>query len=180
MVQGTDVFNSAIVTKSENSFIGYTNTIGNGLHDILLVKVDQKFNLLWSKTFGGSNDDFGMEIIKGHGDDILILGETSSYGQGGKDIWLIKIDSFGNKIWDKTYGGSKMEFASSIHRSSSKSYQIVGSTLSYTKGLKDGLIIKVNPNGEVLWMNTYGVKNLDELQDFKKRWKFFYWVYKFN
>ena len=140
--EGTDVFNSAIVTKSgEFLLIGYTNTIGNGLHDILLVKVDQKFNLLWSKTFGGSNDDFGMEIIKGHGDDILILGETASYGQGGKDIWLIKIDSFGNKIWDKTYGGSKMEFASSIHRSSSKSYQIVGSTLSSTKGLKDGLII---------------------------------------
>ena len=55
-----------------------------------------------------------------------------------------------------------MEFASSIHRSSSKSYQIVGSTLSSTKGLKDGLIIKVNPNGgimdEYLWW-----KNLDGL-----------------
>ena len=162
--EGTDVFNSAIETQSgEFLLVGYTNTIGNGLYDILLVKVDQKFNLLWSKTFGGSKDDFGMEIIKGHGDDILILGETSSYGQGGRDIWLINIDSFGNKIWDKTYGGSKMEFASSIHRSSSKSYQIVGSTLSSTKGLKDGLIVKVNPNGEVLWMNTYGGKNLDGL-----------------
>ena len=58
--EGTDVFNSAIVTKSgEFLLIGYYNW--DGLHDILLVKVDQKFNLLWSKTFGGLNDDFGMD-----------------------------------------------------------------------------------------------------------------------
>ena len=81
--EGTDVFNSAIVTKSgEFLLIGYTNTIGNGLHDILLVKVDQKFNLLWSKTFGGSMGIFSTaskqtSIMKSFLNDV----KNSSFSQ---------------------------------------------------------------------------------------------------
>ena len=113
-----------------------------------------------------------MEIIKGHGDDILILGETASYGQGGKDIWLIKIDSFGNKIWDKPMVDRRWN---SPLLSTDQVLKVIKLEAHFIhKRVKRWTYYKSNPNGEVLWMNTYGGKNLDGLTSgFKKRWKFF-------
>ncbi|HEC77120.1 MAG TPA: hypothetical protein ENI33_07690 [Thermoplasmatales archaeon] len=113
----------------------------------------------WNKTYGGKEDDMGYVVLDTQ-DGYIIGGRTFSYGAGDSDIWIIKTDKEGNEIWNKTYGGKDAEYIFDVI-SVEDGYIIAGQTFSYSAGMGDGWLIKIDKEGNEIWNKTYGGK-LDE------------------
>ena len=112
--------------------------------------------LVWEKTFGGSNGDEGWSVQQTADGGFVIAGGTSSFGAGGQDVYLVKTDSAGNLFWQKTFGGSSWDSAHSVEQTTDGGFIIAGYTGSFGAGNDDVYLIKTDPNGEMLWQNTFG------------------------
>lgn len=89
--------------------------------DIELTRKDDNGTILWQKTYGGSSYEKAAGVIAVPGGGFLILGSTSSFGNGNYDILLIRTDEMGEVIWQKTYGGFFNEYGESISLDENKS-----------------------------------------------------------
>jgi hypothetical protein len=145
---------------SGNAFItGYTYSFGAGNGDAFLLKYDSSGNLLWNKTWGGSNNDYGYGIALDSVGDVFITGRTNSYGAETYDVLLVKYDSNGNQIWNKTWGGYNNDYGYGIALDSMSDVFITGSTgstFSYGAGAYDVLLVKYDSNGNQIWNKTWG------------------------
>ena len=65
----------------------------------------------WAKTYGGSSDDWAYSVAIAPNGDIIVTGRTESFGAGGRDFWVLRLDENGNVKWQKTYGGSDEDWA---------------------------------------------------------------------
>jgi hypothetical protein len=95
---------------------GDKSQAARGAADYWVVRLDASGNVLWDKTFGGSGNDHMHCIIEADGGYLLggmsassQSGDRSQFTWGNHDYWIIKIDDSGNKIWDKSYGGSSSD-----------------------------------------------------------------------
>ncbi|MGB9788227.1 MAG: hypothetical protein ACPLVD_05330 [Dictyoglomus turgidum] len=114
----------------------------------------------WEKVYGGPKSEKGYGIVKVE-DGYLLGGETTSLGSGGKDIYLLKIDKDGNKVFEKAIGGPKDDYSFSMIEGKD-GYFIVGATRSFGAGNSDVYVVKVNGNGDILWQKTYGGRGFEE------------------
>ena len=112
----------------------------------------------WQKTFGGSGNDYANSVQQTSDGGYIIAGYTDSSGTGNYYAWLIKTDASGNKLWDKTFGGSNADYASSVQQTSDGGY-IAGYTDS--SGNYDAWLIKTDASGNKLWDKTFGGSNAD-------------------
>jgi hypothetical protein len=114
----------------------------------------------WIKTYGGLSDDNGYDVRQTSDNGFIIVGETSSYGSGGYDCWLIKTDSDGDTLWTATYGGIKDDDGRSVQLSVDGGYIFTGvkSLIPFIEG--NIWLIKTSVSGDTLWTNSYG--KLDE------------------
>jgi len=83
----------AITPTGDGGFIaaGYTKSFGNGKSDVYLLKIDEDGNITWEETFGEEKDDIAYAIIRTEDKKFIISGYTESFGNGKKDIYLIKV-----------------------------------------------------------------------------------------
>lgn len=158
---GEDV-GTFVVATGDGGYIvtGSTKSYGMGEERLWLLKTDSNGSLQWDKTFGGfvsSSGDGGWSVCETEDGGYIVTGYTKSSGAGGKDLWLIKTDSGGNWIWDRTYGGSKDDVGISVIRAG-QSYVVAGRTASFGSGEDDIWLLKVAPDGRELWNATFGDK----------------------
>jgi hypothetical protein len=124
--------------------------------DVWLIKTDNTGNIIWDKTFGGPNWEFGLCVQQTTDGGYIIVGARD--GQNGtEDVWLIKTDSDGNKIWYKTFRGPEDERGEFVQQTSDGGYIIVGGTESYGHVFySDVWLIKTDSNGNMEWDKTFG------------------------
>lgn len=171
----------AIVNTTDGGYlIGLSTGSNDGiinvptqLDDIVLLKTNAQGDEEWQKKFGGSEYESVHSIINTNDGGYILAGSTSSndgdvtfqFGLG--DVWIIKIDSLGNLLWQKTYGGSKSEVAHEIVQTSDGGYIFVGFTSSdngdvtANNGLNDYWIVKIDLNGSIEWQKTFGGSSYD-------------------
>jgi len=158
--QESDFGSEIHLTADGYIIIGTTSSYGGGKEDIWVIKIDKFGSMLWNKTFGDRNKDYGNSIEITPEGGLLILGETIPYGDWCKDIWLIKINEAGEIIWNKTFGNSCRNFGEMIRQTSDGNYILITTTsFQDIPGGFELWIIKINENGEILWEKTYGGKS---------------------
>jgi len=149
--------NSLIQTSDGGYAIaGTTKSFGVGSGDVYVVKLDAKGNLQWTKTIGGPESEEGNFLIQTSDGGYAIAGETSSFGAGGDDVYVVKLDAHGNLQWTKTIGGKKEDRGTSLIQTSDGGYAIAGYTSSFGAGEWDVYVVKLDANGNLQWTKTIG------------------------
>ncbi|KAF5414572.1 MAG: hypothetical protein C5S48_08330 [Candidatus Methanogaster sp.] len=150
---------------SDGGFVlaGYTKSYGAGDLDFWLIKTYSNGSKQWDKTFGETDDDYAHSVQQTSDGGYILAGVTEPRsdtpaplsesmgpcGAGGSDIWLVKTDSEGGKEWDKTFGGTDDDCASSVQQTSDGGYVLVGYTKSYGAGGSDFWLIKLGTAAQV-------------------------------
>lgn len=124
--------------------------------DIYVIKLSSSGDVIWENTYGGDDYDGAYHIQQIEQGNYVIVGSTSSFGKGGKDIIIIKIDSLGNIIMEKTYGGIHDDYGQSVQKTKDGGYIISGSTSSFGSGFSDFYLVKTDSIGNVMWSKAYG------------------------
>jgi hypothetical protein len=161
-----DIANS-VVELSDTSFVisGYTSSYGNGGYDALIARFNKDGILMWIKTFGGLDWDFANKINLTHDGNLIVCGSTYSFGRGGEDAFVIKLDLNGNILWQKIYGGLNNDDFHSIKATSDGGFIACGTTKSYGDILGDIWVAKLTLNGDSVWFKTYGGNKVEVGKD---------------
>jgi len=114
------------------------------------------------RVIGGTEDDNGVSFCMSDDGNYIIVGDTKSQGQGSTDVYISKIDSFGNKIWSKVYGSVHQDYAMSIIRTSDNAYLVLGYSWDFGFWNEDMHLIKIDENGDKLWDKYYGDYQRDQ------------------
>jgi len=141
----------SIVQTKDGSFVatGCVWSKGAGRGDIYIAKLNKNGDLVWDKTFGGSENDEAYSIIQTDDEGYAVTGITVLEDTGDRDIWVIKLDKDGNKVWDKTLGGASEDWANSIIQDKNGNYIVAGWTKSIGAGKTDVWIVKLDENGNL-------------------------------
>lgn len=138
---------------------GTTSSFGSGISDAWLIKTDLNGDTLWTRTFGGSDRDFGRSVTHTSDGGYIILGWTRSFGFGAWDVWLIKTDADGDTVWTETFGGSFEDVGHSLQQTSDGGYIIAGATRSFGSGGYDVWLIRVDADIiSNIFVNDYQLK----------------------
>jgi len=136
--------------------VGRTASFGAGSSDVYLLKTDSSGDTLWTRTYGGSNSDWGNTVEQTSDGGYIITGHTLSFGAGSSDVYLLKTDSSGDTLWTRTYGGNDYDWGYSLQQTSDGGYIIAAVTLSFGAGYFDVYLLKTDSLGDTLWTHTYG------------------------
>ncbi len=115
---------------------------------------------LWTRTYGGEHDDCCYSVIENSNGEYILAGWTRSFGAGGKDVYLLKIDVNGDTVWTMTYGGINDDEGRYVQETSDSGYIIAGCTMLYGEGW-DVYLIRTYADGDTIWTKTYGGANWD-------------------
>jgi hypothetical protein len=136
---------------------GSTYSIGGIDSDVYLVKTDSEGILEWEKTFGGPNLDYGRSVQQTTDGGYIMAGWTRSIGAIDSDVYLIKTDSDGSMLWEKTFGGPNLDCGgNSVQQTIDEGYIIAG-WISYPLPLADTdvYLIKTDSDGNELWSRDF-------------------------
>ena len=170
----TDAHNFIIVGSSDSNDFNISNSKGS--YDFWIIKISTEGTLLWEKSFGGSEIDEAKAITRTNDGNFIIVGDTRSADKnvsknnGAADIWVLKVSSEGNILWEKTIGGANFDAARAIYKTQDNGFLIAGSSRSLdndfeNKGQNDALILKIDKNGNLLWQKIFGGSEIDFLYD---------------
>ena len=120
------------------------------------VVLAQAPDTMWTQVVGGSGTEWGYSVQQTIDGGYIIAGWTDSYGAGGKDIYLVKLDSTGDVEWTQTYGGSEDDEGFDVQQTTDGGYIIAGGTESFGVDSMDCYLIRTDNRGDTLWTRTYG------------------------
>lgn len=157
------------VTNSIDGDISYNH----GMEDYWLLETDTSGNIIWEKTYGGSNSEYSENMIKSSDNGYIMFGFTFSNDgditnfHGGADYWVIKTDSTGNLEWEKCLGGSIGDAGMQIRNTVDSGYICAGyicssdGDITCFNGVYDAWIVKLSGEGEIEWNKCVGGYQMD-------------------
>jgi hypothetical protein len=152
---------------------GVTCSFGAGGMDFYLVRTNSSGDTLWTRTYGGSNNDEAYSVQQTTDGGYIAAGFTCSFGAGGCDFYLVKTDGQGDTLWTHAYGGiygaNSYDLALCAQQTGDGGYIVAGFTDSTSADSElpddfspDFYLVKTNSQGEPLWTRTYGGSCLDD------------------
>lgn len=145
-----------VTTDGGYAMSGYTQSFGAGGQDFWLVKTNASGDVEWNMTYGGTGNEYAYHVTQTIDGGYALLGQTSSFGAGGNDFWLVKTDADGNEQWNMTYGGTGGDTGIHILQTEDDGYALLGNTASFGAGSNDAWLIKTDASGKAQWNKTYG------------------------
>ncbi|MBK7681950.1 MAG: T9SS C-terminal target domain-containing protein [Bacteroidetes bacterium] len=167
-----------LASASSSGISGEKNDSCRGLDDYWIIKFNSDGIIEWQKTIGGSDSDYPYAIQQTQDDGYIVGGKSLSPLSGEKqktikdfDMWVVKIDSIGNTQWQNTIGGNNYDILNSIVQTPNNEFLIGGMSGSGIGGDKtenvmgqfDYWVLKLDSLGNILWQNTIGGSDSDEL-----------------
>lgn len=166
---------------SASGISGNKTSPGYGSDDFWVIKVDADGNKIWENTFGGSGGEIlyailalpeGGYLLGGHSTS-GVSGNKTSASYGSSDFWLVRLDANGNKLWEKSYGGSQDDRIYGMAAAPDGGFLLGGSSWSGISGTKtspnygssyaDYWIVKIDSSGNAIWDKSFGGDNHDVL-----------------
>lgn len=179
--KNADDIGSHMVVNGNNILIaGFTKSIGGADRNMLLINTNMYGDTLWTKAISTDSVDMLNSLLVFSPNEIYIAGQTWGLGKGEGDCYLAKMDSTGNIVWQKLYGGRWDETILSLAKTASGDLLLGGNTESWTHGVltdttqhpafnkQDALLIKTNATGDTLWTKTYGGQNFETIFQVKE------------
>jgi hypothetical protein len=149
--QGNMMWNRTYEERSEDTSLVLTSdggfAVAGGMGDFWLVKTDNQGNMEWSRTYGGKDIDRAHSLVETSDGGYALAGGTSSFDVGQGDFWLVKTDSEGNMLWNRTYGGKNIDIAYSLVEVSGDGFALAGYTSSLSDGSDDFWLVKTDSQG---------------------------------
>ncbi|MBI5740238.1 MAG: hypothetical protein HZA16_05890 [Nitrospirae bacterium] len=130
-------------------------------YDAQMTKTNPRGLIIWQKRFGGTAADYGTSVQQTAEGGFIMTGATRSFGEGYRDVWLIKTDRNGNEEWNRTFGGEDYDYGRSVQQTTDGGYIVSGYTKSFGAGLDDVLLIKTDGIGNEVWKRTFGGEMID-------------------
>lgn len=167
----TDDGGYLIMGSSESSDFDITDSKGS--YDYWVVKLNAGGDKLWTKSYGGSEIENGYAAANAGNGEFMLVGDSRSEDQditnpkGNADLWVVKINANGGKIWQKSFGGAQFDSARSIERLPNGNFLIAGATrsssgdVSVNNGENDAWMIIMNANGGLVFEKSIGGSNFD-------------------
>jgi predicted secreted protein len=136
--------------------VGFTVSFGAGGEDMWLVKTDAWGDTVWTRTYGGTGEDYAYAVRQTVDGGWIVVGWTDSFGGGGYDVWLLKIDALGDTVWTRTYDAGANEIATYVQQTADGGYVIAAQTNATGAGGQDLWLIKTDAQGDTLWTRVLG------------------------
>ena len=121
-----------------------------------LIKLTIDGDTIWTRHYGGTSWDLARQVMPLADGGYALFGQTYSYGAGGGDFYLLRLDSEGDTLWTRTYGGSGLESGESFSLTNEGGFYLAGYTESFGAGKKDVYVVKTDALGDTIWTRTYG------------------------
>jgi len=131
--------------------------------DLYVAKVTPDGKLLWTKTIGGGRDEHAGGIAGTDDGGAILVGDSESFKNGYKDIYIVKIDKKGKVLSEKAIGGERDEKATAITRTRDESFVLVGSSETERSGDPDFFAMKIDQNTKAIWHKSFGGDDEDQL-----------------
>jgi PKD repeat protein len=120
------------------------------------IKTDCYGNRVWEKVFDDNRSSASKSMCRTADGGYALFGHREQQGSANTDLYLVKIDSVGNKEWEKTYGGNSREDAGGVQQTADGGYVVFGSTIDTLGGEFNFYLVKTNATGQVEWEKIYG------------------------
>jgi hypothetical protein len=173
-------------------FVGRTtDTLGSGdipssppdsqsiqSNNVIIGKLDSNKHLSWLKVYGGRRMDQGVKVVEVHDGGLAVLALTESYSgdisfsRGSQEIWLLRLDSTGNLLWEKTYGSTEGDGPIAFSSTSDNGFIVLGASLGADYDVPfhygsssfsyDWFVFRVDSVGNVQWAKTIGGTGNDD------------------
>ena len=152
---------SSVQQTSDGGYIiaGWTDSFGPGTPDssnVYLIKTDAAGDTLWTRTYGGTGDDYANSVRQTSDGGYIVAGSTSSFNAGKGDVYLIKTNAVGDTLWTRTYGGTDLDQGMSVHQTPDSGYIVAGYSYPYAGANSDFYLVKTSASGDTVWTRTYG------------------------
>ena len=145
--------NSLVVVG--DGFVTLGRTDRNSNVDYYLLKMGSDGAFSWDVAIGGSSFESGTDLVSVTGGGFVLTGITESFGDGARDVYLVKTDDSGVVEWENTFGGVNNDEAHSIIECSDMGFLVAGFTESFTAD-RQIYLIKTDSNGIPEWETQIG------------------------
>jgi hypothetical protein len=129
--------------------LGATISFGAGFYDFYLIRTDAQGETLWTRTYGGDNDDEGFGVQQTRDGGFILVGQTRTFGLGNFDAWLIKTDASGDSLWAHTFGDTAADWCNSVEQTPDDGYIIAGQDGSIQWPFSQVYVVKTDVNGHI-------------------------------
>jgi hypothetical protein len=154
----------AVTELSDGGYVVACNrdSVIPGHGDVMLVRANATGDVVWTRTIGGDRDDRVTDMEMTSDGGFLIVGSTRSMGAGGDDVWLVRVNSEGDTLWTRAYGGVGDDVGTEVALLEDDGCAISAYTGSFGEGMLDEYVLRVSPTGDTLWTRTFGGASNDQ------------------